>query len=135
MTRRKIPRLAAAFVVTVAAGCGEAPTEPVTPENPPVSTQIIKQPDGSCVVMMFANPPYSQPTPCPGELAPPIVTATATAPTTATPNLPAAPAGWRVSKHADGTCTAYGPDPCNHPGCNPPPPRAVACPADLKDSP
>ena len=34
----------------------------------------------------------------------------------------------RVFKREDGQCFMSFPDPCNHPGCNPPPPQPVECP-------
>jgi hypothetical protein len=50
---------------------------------------------------------------------------------TAKPPLKPAPAGWRVFHEGNGMCTATAPDPCSHPGCNPPPPKDVACPPNM----
>jgi hypothetical protein len=39
-----------------------------------------------------------------------------------------------VRRLADGTCmVGGGPDPCQHPGCNPPPSMHVACPPQSPD--
>lgn len=112
--------------MTFASGCGEPTPEPVHPNppgptdgptnNPPAPTDTAPAPDPTGT---FATPPEDSPT---------------AAPTAS--NRPApkpAPAGWTVRKNEDGTCTAYGKDPCNHPGCNPPPPMYnVICPPDAQ---
>ena len=113
--KRRVPKLAAAFVVTFSAlGCG--------PAEPPKDPEPIHR-----------NPPGPEPEPtaeptATSTFADPPATAAPTA--TSTAKLEEAPQGWRVEPNADGTCTAYGPDPCNHPGCNPPRPRKVACPPE-----
>lgn len=150
MKRRDIPRLAAAFVVTFSsAACSEAsPKGPEEPHWNPPPRQLVKHPDGTCGYEIDGNPPGFEPAPCPEEAptaaptstfaTPPGTTgpvATAAPTTTAKPDLEDAPAGWRVEPNADGTCTAYGPDPCNHPGCNPPRPRKVACPPSMQPAP
>ncbi len=137
MKRRNVPRLAAAFVVTIAAGCAESPPQPPEHPNPPGPPIIHKQPDGTCAQTFDGNPPYDKPVPCPeagddGFATPPSGTGSATPSGTGNPALPSAPSGWKVEPNQDGTCTAYGPDPCNHPGCNPPPPMRVTCPPGMK---
>src|SRR5690348_8908578 len=105
MMRRKSPRLAAAFVVTVAAGCGDS-RPPVVPEDGRLRTDITKNADGTCTETIHANPPSSRDVDCPPDLAGP------SDPTGE--GLKAAPEGWRVEVNEDGSCTAYGPDPCQH---------------------
>ncbi len=100
-------QLAAAFVVTVAAGCGGEQMPPEEPHRNPPGPEVDPVPTST-----FATP-AGDPT------------------STGTSTLPAAPQGWNVTPNGDGTCTAYGPDPCNHPGCNPPPPMKVACPPNM----
>ncbi len=130
MKRRKVPGLTAAFVVTVAAGCGGEQEPHRNPPYPdPTVSDVIRMPDGTCAVHVASNPPFQKPVPCPDGPAP--TSTFASPPGTATSTLPAAPAGWRIEPNDDGTCTAYGPDPCQHEGCNPPPPQRVACPANM----
>lgn len=142
MMRRKVPKLAAAFVVTVSAGCGEPTRDPSTP----TFTELVRNADGTCSMRVSGNPPYEKPVPCPdfpagsvsaaaptSTFASPPGTSTAAPEPTVKSNLPKAPDGWKVERNYKGGCTAYGPDPCNHPGCNPPPPMEVACPADMKE--
>lgn len=140
MKPRRAPQLAAAFVVTLSACSSEPPplVNPPGPDVPLPQSTIQKNPDGSCTRMISGNPPSYEPVPCPPDTTP-TASSTFAAPPDGTPTatqtvaevLPPAPAGWNVRPNPDGTCTAYGPDPCNHPGCNPPPPRQVACPVGL----
>ncbi len=132
MKRRKVPGLTAAFVVTIATGCGAEQEPHRNPPGPdPVTTEVIRMPDGTCAVNVPSNPPFQKPVPCPDGPAATGTFATPPGTPTSTPGLPPAPAGWRIEPNEDGTCTAYGPDPCGHEGCNPPPPQRVACPPNM----
>lgn len=88
MKRTKAPRLAAAFVVTISAGCGGAAREPEKPEKPETQTEVSKpeskpeedqswvpnlgsvkegfnrRPDGTCTITHAANPPWVEPVDC-----------------------------------------------------------------------
>jgi len=154
MLRKKSPRLAAAFVVTISAGCGGATTTP--PDHPPTDTGpdvgvvkggFVKGGDGKCYIEHPANPPYMEPADC--ETQQPLKTDDGTKPVEPTgdtkpvdpkppetpakvddSSLPVAPAGWRVNKEADGSCRAFAPySPCPQGAlCNPPRPQTVKCP-------
>lgn len=151
--RKKAPRLAAAFVVTISAGCGGGTTEPVHPgptAEPPTDTTkgtddqswvpnigaiapgILHAPDGTCSIQHPANPPWSERVDCETgkPLKPEEQQPVATPEKKPEADLPAAPKGWRVERTSDGKCTAYAPsDNCPEGmACNPPPPRAVKCP-------
>src|SRR5689334_11726379 len=76
MLRKKSPRLAAAFVVTISAGCGSATSTP--PDHPPTGPEdpnwvpnigavkggFVKGGDGKCYIEHPANPPYMEPADC-----------------------------------------------------------------------
>jgi hypothetical protein len=69
MFRKKAPRLAAAFVVTISAGCGGATSTP--PENPDgvpnlgsVKEGFMRGADGKCFIQHAANPPWMEPADC-----------------------------------------------------------------------
>jgi hypothetical protein len=71
MRRKKAPRLAAAFVVTISAGCGGAAQEPPKPENPDwvpnlgsVKEEFRRNEDGTCSITHPANPPWVEPVDC-----------------------------------------------------------------------
>ena len=89
MLRKKSPRLAAAFVVTISAGCGGTSTPPENatggttttstdgtkkpdgPENPDwvpnigaVKGGFVKGGDGKCYIEHPANPPWMEPADC-----------------------------------------------------------------------
>ena len=145
MSRKRAPRLAAAFVVTISAGCGGASSEPVTPDGPgdsPPAERFYKDSDGKCYIEHFANPPYRNEVDCSQDPAKPPESPDAKPDSPDGPDaivqqpdervLKPAPDGWRVERNEEGSCTAYGPDPCQHQGCNPPPPRKVLCPPELK---
>lgn len=80
MLYKKAPRLAAAFVVTISAGCGSAtsvqpdsnpPKREVGPENPDgvpnlgsVQEGFVRGDDGKCFIRHAANPPWMEPADC-----------------------------------------------------------------------
>jgi hypothetical protein len=80
MLRKKSPRLAAAFVVTISAGCGgsgstpiqtKPPTEATGPEDPnwvpnigSVQGGFYRDGEGKCFIQHPANPPWSEPVDC-----------------------------------------------------------------------
>lgn len=71
MFRKKSPRLAAAFVVTISAGCGGASTQDAkdpdrddVPRTDAVMSQFINRGDGKCFIEIFANPPFQTPVDC-----------------------------------------------------------------------
>lgn len=69
MLRKKSPRLAAAFVVTVSAGCGSGSSTVRDPNYDPETGAIrpatfIQQPDGKCFLQIPANPPFLEPADC-----------------------------------------------------------------------
>jgi len=114
MRSRKKP-LRASFIVTFAAtmGCAESQVthNPPRPEpEPPKDLARIEIEQGACVehTRRFENNQLVDVTPprkveCPKE---------------------------RVFKRSDGQCYFSFPDPCDHSGCNPPPPQRVDCPPD-----
>jgi hypothetical protein len=158
MIRKKAPRLAAAFVVTISAGCGGQTQTPTNPDKPPTETGpenpdwvpnigavkggFVKGSDGNCYIEHPANPPWMQPADCetqqplkkPDEETPKPDAKPEEQepkpPPVADANLPSAPAGWRIERTSDGACRAFAPSDNCPPGasCNPPPPRRVKCP-------
>ncbi|MDI1450207.1 hypothetical protein [Polyangium sp. 6x1] len=80
MKRKRVPRLAAAFVVTIAAGCGGATQEPTKPDPQTEGTGpenqdwvpnlgsvkegFAKNADGTCTITHAANPPWVEPVDC-----------------------------------------------------------------------
>lgn len=86
MLRKKSPRLAAAFVVTLSAGCGSASSTPTVSRNPPEEKQppketgpenpdwvpnlgavpggFVRGGDGKCYIQHPANPPWMEPADC-----------------------------------------------------------------------
>src|SRR5687767_14862838 len=117
--KNKTRKLAASFVVSLAAACGGA-QEPTYTRNPPMPPPPYPPqpypaqppPPGAG----FATPPP----PGPGGLRPP----------TPREGGPPPPAGPRVTRRSDGTCwqreaVDCPPAPIT---CNPPPPVQVACP-------
>jgi hypothetical protein len=75
MKRKKAPQLAAAFVMTISAGCGGASQEPATdPKGPEdqswvpnlgsVKEDFARNPDGTCSITHAANPPWVEPVDC-----------------------------------------------------------------------
>jgi hypothetical protein len=141
MLRQKSPRLAAAFVVTISAGCGGASANSDQHDDVPHTNRVmsgfVKGNDGQCYIEIFANPPYREPADC--ETQQPLKkTETAPVkppekPVAVDSKLPDAPAGWSVEKNPDGSCTAYAPlPPCPQGSfCNPPPPQQVKCPLEM----
>jgi hypothetical protein len=72
MLRKKAPRLAAAFVVTISAGCGGTSTpdsnqsqnaDQVKQTAHPQSW-FVKGPEGKCFIEHMANPPWLEPADC-----------------------------------------------------------------------
>ncbi|TKC90767.1 hypothetical protein [Polyangium fumosum] len=78
MKRKKAPRLAAAFVVTISAGCGGATQEPAKPDpqtSGPENQDWVpnlgsvregfrRNEDGTCTITHAANPPWVEPVDC-----------------------------------------------------------------------
>lgn len=149
MYRKKAPRLAAAFVVTISAGCGASgsgshgpPTQNPPEEVPP--DNFIRLQDGTCVIQHPANPPWNEPVDCetrqplkPQETPQPEPTASVDPipeppPKPSKENLPTAPSSWTIKHNSDGSCIAYPPSAKCPPTatCNPPPPRRVKCSSD-----
>jgi len=71
MKRKRAPRLAAAFVVTISAGCGGAAQEPKEPEDQSwvpnlgsVNTEMRRNEDGTCSITHPANPPWVEQVDC-----------------------------------------------------------------------
>ncbi|MDI1482715.1 hypothetical protein [Polyangium sp. y55x31] len=73
MRRKKAPRLAAAFVVTISAGCGGATQEPPKPQPQDeswvpnlgsVKEGFTRNEDGTCTITHAANPPWVEQVDC-----------------------------------------------------------------------
>lgn len=160
MFRKKAPRLAAAFVVTISAGCGGSTSTP--PDRPPTDDgfkpSFYKDSDGKCFIQHPANPPWNEPVDCetqkplkegedkpttsaePKFADPPVASAKPdepkppeTPPKVDESTLPEMPAGWHARRNPDGSCQAFAPSMSCPKGalCNPPRPRTVKCPPNL----
>lgn len=86
MKRKNMPRLAAAFVVTLSA-CGGEPVHPNPPgpETPPPKANITKNADGTCREEFDGNPPGSREVPCPDDLITPVSPSPSATPETKAP--------------------------------------------------
>jgi len=110
-------RLAAPFVITVAAATGCAPEAQAPHRNPPPEPHFNpppQEPERPVAQVLPPEPPHVNPPPPPHPVMPELP-------------LPTNPAN--VQKEPDGSCREYTHVQCP-PGvmCNPPPPHPVRCP-------